>query len=193
MGHHGGLVDGPTLQFLETELANASEKHIVVFGHHLLAETWAPAQFETWDREYLVQNRDMVCALLASNPNVRAYLCGHHHASHIGFIPAEQAENGVSHILRPSLSAFPHGARILSFTEDSLVVETIEPRIEGLMEEGLTAVLGGRKIQRFKTLNHPRSFTEYLGGRESDRNVRLPHNPLSQARPDIPNSSMVLV
>jgi|GEM_PF-2654099 len=193
MGHHGGLVDGPTLKFLETELANASEKHIVVFGHHLLAETWAPAQFETWDQEYLVQNRDMVCAVLASNSNVRAYLCGHHHASHIGFIPAEQAENGFYQILTPSLSAFPHGARILTFTEDSLVVETIEPRIEGLMEEGLTAVLGGRKIQRFKTLNHPRSFIEYLGGRESDRNVRLPLNLSSSAQSNLPNSSVVLV
>ena len=193
VGHHGGLVDGQTLKFLETELTKASEKHILVFGHHLLTETWAPAQFETWNQEYLVQNRDMVCALLSSHPNVRAYLCGHHHASHIGYVSGKRAENGFYHILTPSLSAFPHGARILSFTHDSLVVETIEPKIEGLIEEGLSAVLGGRKIQRFKTLNHPLSFIEYVGGRESDRNVRLPFVPQETTSSSLSDASVVLV
>lgn len=192
-GHHGGKVDNETFEFLKTELANASEEHIIIFGHHLLTQTWAPAHIEIWDQEYLIENAREVRELLLSYPNVRAYLCGHHHASHISFVAGNERENGFYHILTPSLSAFPHGARILTVTDESLIVETVEPRLEGLLEEGWSAVLGGRKIQRFETLNHPRSFKEYVGGSESDRNVCLPiERKPSSVGTDFRNSSTQL-
>ena len=175
VGNHGGFVSDETFSFLARELKHASEQHIIVMGHHLLTRPWAPSKLDVWDQEYLVHNRDAVNTLLATHPKVRAYLCGHHHASRIDRIAGRGGEDGFYHILTPSSAAFPHGGRILSFEEDALVVETIEPRIDGLMEEGMNAVLGGRKARRFAGLNIEGSFIEYVGGRERDKYARLPY------------------
>jgi 3',5'-cyclic-AMP phosphodiesterase len=175
LGNHGGFVTDETFSFLARELKNSTEEHIIVLGHHLLTRPWAPSKLDVWDDEYLVKNRDVVNALLSAHPRVRAYLCGHHHASRIDRIAGRGGQDGFYHILTPSSAAFPHGGRILSFEEDALVVETIEPRIEGLMTDGMKAVQGGRKARRFATLGTDGSFIEYVGGRESDKFARLPY------------------
>ena len=175
LGSNGGFVTDETFAFLARELKAAAEEHILVMGHHLLTRPWAPFRLDVWDDEYMVKNRDIVNALLSAHPKVRAYLCGHHHASRIDRIAGRGGHGGFYHILTPSSAAFPHGGRILSFEEEALVVKTIEPRIEGLMEEGKTAVLGGRKARRFGTLGTTGSFVEYVGGRENDKHARLPY------------------
>jgi len=176
IGTSGGYVSDATLGFLARELRSADEDHILVIGHHLLAAPWAPYRLESWDADYLVKNRDPVVALLATSPKVRAYLCGHHHASRIHRIAGRGEGGGFYHILTPSPAAYPHAARILRFEDEALVVETIRPRLEGIIDEGLQAVLTGRKARRFETLGASRSFTDYVRGRRGDNEAVLPYH-----------------
>lgn len=175
LGSNGGFVSDETFSFLAAELHAATEEHILVMGHHLLTRPWAPFQLDVWDDEYMVKNRDVVNALLSSSPKVRAYLCGHHHASRIDRIAGRDGYGGFYHILTPSSAAYPHGGRILTFEEEAFRVQTIEPRIEGLMDAGEVAVLGGRKARRFASLGAEGSFLEYLSGGEKHKDAHLPY------------------
>lgn len=181
-GTPGGYVAPATMTFLARELKNAEENHIVVLGHHLLHRAWEPHFLQSWDQEYLVANREEVTALLASQPRVRAYLCGHHHASRIQRIKSRGHSGGFYHVLTASPTAYPHTARLLTFAEDGIHVKTLRPRIEGLVDEGRAAVLSGRKARRFATLGTRRTFLQYVEGRESDNDVVLPYDaaPLSE-------------
>jgi 3',5'-cyclic AMP phosphodiesterase CpdA len=175
-GTPGGYVSPRTMDFLARELRMAEEEHIVVLGHHLLAAPWAPYRLDVWDSEYLVYNRDAVISLLSTCPRVRAYLCGHHHASRIHRIAGRGDSSGFYHILTPSPVAYPHAARLISFEKDALIVQSVRPRIEGVIEAGLEAVKGGRKAQRFGTLGSARSFHDYVAGRASDNDAILPYD-----------------
>jgi 3',5'-cyclic AMP phosphodiesterase CpdA len=185
IGTQGGYVTEATMSFLARELRNADEEHVVVLGHHLLAAPWAPYRLDTWDADYLVKNREAVISLLATCPKVRAYLCGHHHASRIHRIAGRGQSRGFYHILTPSTVSYPHGARVLRFYEDHLEIETVRPRLTGVMEEGLQAVLGGRKARRFGKLGAVRSFSDYVGGRATDNDCILPYDAAPSA-PDYP-------
>lgn len=175
-GTGGGYVSDDTLDFLADELRHAEEEHIVVLGHHLLAAPWAPYRLEAWDKDYLVGNRDVVVSLLATNPRVRAYLCGHHHASRVHRIAGRGQGGGFYHILTPSPVAYPAAGRLLHFEDEAMVIETIHPRLAGVREESLTAVMSGRKAQRYELLGTRRSFTEYVAGRDSDNFAVLPYS-----------------
>lgn len=175
-GTGGGHVSDETLDFLADELRHAEEDHIVVLGHHLLAAPWAPYRLDAWDKDYLVSNRDVVVSLLATNPRVRAYLCGHHHASRVHRIAGRGQGGGFYHILTPSPVAYPAAGRLLRFEEDGMVIETIHPRLEGVESQSLEAVMSGRKAQRYELLGTQRSFTEYVSGRDSDNFAVLPYS-----------------
>lgn len=175
-GTHGGFVTKPAMDFLARELRRADEPHVVVMGHHLLAAPWAPYHLDAWNSEYMVSNREAVISLLSTCPRVRAYLCGHHHASRVHRIAGRGDSAGFYHVLSPSPAAFPHGARLLRFEEDRMVIETLRPRIAGLIEVGREAVQGGRKAQRYETLGWARPFTDYVEGRAADNDVVLPYD-----------------
>lgn len=181
-GTPGGYVAPTTMRFLASELASAEEEHIVVLGHHLLHRAWEPHFLQSWDQEYLVANRAEVTSLLASHPRVRAYLCGHHHASRIQRINHRGHSGGFYHVLTASPTAYPHTARLLHFGAEGIRVETLRPRIEGLIDEGRDAVLLGRKARRFATLGTRRSFLQYVEGRQSDNDILLPYDaaPVSE-------------
>lgn len=180
-GTQGGYVAPRTMEFLAKELRDAEEDHVVVLGHHLLAAPWAPYRLDEWDRDYLVANRDVVTSLLSSCPKVRAYLCGHHHASRIHRIAGRGASGGFYHILTASPVAYPHAARVLRFEDDALVVSSLRPRLPGVMEQGLEAVLGGRKARRFEMLGTTWKFSEYVAGSADDNDVTLPYTPATTA------------
>ena len=175
VGTHGGHVTDRTLRFLARELARADEPHVVVLGHHLIAAPWAPYRLDAWDREYLVSNRDVVVALLATQPRVRAYLCGHHHGSRIQRIAGRGDSAGFYHVVTPSPVAYPHGVRVLDFGPTAMTVETLVPTLPGVMELGRAAVETGRKAERFATLGTQRAFHDYVRGRDSDNDVILPY------------------
>jgi DNA repair exonuclease SbcCD nuclease subunit len=183
VGTAGGYVAPGTMKFLADELRRAEEEHIVVMGHHLLYRSWEPLTLHAWDKDYLVANRDTVTALLASHPRVRAYLCGHHHASRIQRIAARGASGGFYHMLTSSPVSYPHLGRILRFEEDGIHVESIGPKDPELIEAGKVAVQSGRKAQRFESLGSQRTFLHYVGGRASDNDAVLPydHAPVSIA------------
>ena len=186
VGTPGGHVSDRMMQFLARELRLAEEDHVVVVGHHLLARTWAPFRLDVWDAEYLVNNRDAVISLLATCPRVRAYLCGHHHASRIDRIAGRGDSGGFYHVLTPSPAAFPHAARLIAFHEHTMVIESIRPRCIEVVDQGQRAVQGGRKARRFSTLGSARAFSSYVGGRPEDNDAILPYNPTlrpSQAPP----------
>ncbi len=175
LGGHGGHVSDETMTFLAQELRHSTEEHIVVLGHHLLDRPWAPFRLDVWDGEYLVSNREQVISLLATNPRVRAYLCGHHHAARITRIGGRGASGGFYHVLTPSPAAYPCFARTLRFEEERVVVEAIRPRLPGMHEAAAQAVLGGRKARRFQILGSTGSFVDYVGGRPQDVSALLPH------------------
>ncbi len=174
VGSPSGFVAPDTLRFLAREVEQAEEPHVVVLGHHPLVPAWAPHALDGWDREYLVANREMVNAYLASAPKVRAYLCGHHHASRIQRVQGRGRSGGYYHILTASPIAYPHVARWLRFTGDALVVTPLVPRLPGLIEEGAAWVQTGRKAQRYAQLGSSRPFLEYLRGGDEDTAVVLP-------------------
>jgi 3',5'-cyclic AMP phosphodiesterase CpdA len=174
-GTSGGYVSPATMRFLAEEIHRAEEPHVIVMGHHPLYRVWEPHHLESWDREYLVANRQDVIALLSSAPRVRAYLCGHHHASRIQRIGGRVKSTGFYHILTASPVAYPHGSRSFRFDAEGIWIEPLLPRIPGLLEEGAAAVATGRKAQRYALLNASRSFLEYLSGRERDNQVFLPY------------------
>lgn len=184
VGTHGGYVAPRMMQFLAKELRNAEEDHLVVLGHHLLYRSWEPYVLQAWDQEYLVGNRAEVIALLASTPKVRAYLCGHHHASRIQRIAARGHAGGFYQILTASPVAFPHHARVLAFRPDGIHVETLRPRIPGVIEAGKEAVMVGRKARRYGTLGSSQSFLQYVEGRPSDNEIVLPYDaaPVAERR-----------
>jgi 3',5'-cyclic AMP phosphodiesterase CpdA len=175
-GSPGGYVSKPTMSFLARALNEGDEPHVVVLGHHLLYRSWEPYSLSAWDQEYLVANREHVTALLASAPRVRAYLCGHHHASRIQRVLTRGHHGGFYQILTASPVAFPHHARLLRFGPDGIHVETLVPRIDGLLEEGRDAVLYGRKARRYATLGASRTFLEYVQGAPRDNEVVLPYD-----------------
>jgi 3',5'-cyclic AMP phosphodiesterase CpdA len=181
VGSSGGYVSQAMMRYLAGELNKADEEHIVVLGHHLLYRAWEPHSLQSWDKDYLVGNRDALIALLASHPRVRAYLCGHHHASRIQRIAARGSSGGFYHILTASPVSFPHAARLLTFEHNGIRVETLRPRIAGVIEEGRAAILTGRKAQRYGALGARRSFLQYVAGRTADNDVMLPyaHAPVS--------------
>ena len=188
IGSSGGYVTDKTMDFLARELRAAAEEHVVVLGHHLLARPWAPYRLDVWDAEYMVSNRDAVNSLLASCPRVRAYLCGHHHASRIDRIAGRGGSGGFYHILTPSAAAYPCGARLLTFEKDELIVEMVRPRCANVMEEAEAAVLGGRKARRFSILGSAGSFSDYVGGRRCDNDVRLPNELDATRRIRLPSN-----
>jgi 3',5'-cyclic AMP phosphodiesterase CpdA len=181
VGTAGGYVAPRMMSFLASELNRADEEHIVVLGHHLLHRAWEPYQLHQWDKDYLVANREPVIALLASHPRVRAYLCGHHHASRIQRIAARGQSGGFYHVLTASPVSCPNSARVLRFEADGIHVESIYPRMPGTVEAGREAVMTGRKAQRFELLGSQRSFLQYVSGRSIDTDVVLPYEeaPLS--------------
>lgn len=176
VGTAGGFVSPAMMTFLATELRRAEEAHIVVLGHHLLHRSWEPLNFHAWDKEYLVANREAVTALLASEPRVRAYLCGHHHASRIQRIAARGQSGGFYHILTSSPVSYPCSARLLRFEATGIHVEAIRPRRPELIEAARAAVMTGRKAQRYEALGAERSFLQYVGGRNSDNEIVLPYD-----------------
>lgn len=174
VGSPSGFVTPQTMRFLARELRAAEERHIVVLGHHPIHPAWAPHSLDSWDREYLVANRADVCALLSSTPKVRAYLCGHHHASRIQRVGGRGRSGGFHHVLTASPIAFPHYARWLRFTDASLVISPLLPRIEGLLKEGAEWIMTGRKARRFAALGDERTFLEYLSGDAQDTHIEIP-------------------
>lgn len=176
LGSPGGHVSRSSLRFLASALREGDEEHIVVLGHHLLHPAWAPLSLSSWDRDYLVANREHVTSLLASCSRVRAYLCGHHHASRIQRIMSRGHAGGFYHVVTASPAAFPHHARVLRFAPDGIHVSVLTPRIAGLREEGLQAVLQGRKARRYATLGTDSPFVEYVEGKPSDNHVVLPYD-----------------
>lgn len=174
VGSPSGFVTPQTMRFLARELRGAEEKHVVVLGHHPIYPAWAPHSLDSWDREYLVANRADVCALLSSTPKVRAYLCGHHHASRIQRVGGRGRSGGFHHILTASPIAFPHYSRWLRFTDEALVVSPLVPRLEGLLDEGAEWILTGRKARRYAALGEDRSFLDYLSGGPEDAHVTIP-------------------
>lgn len=181
VGTAGGYVAPRVMSYLASELNRAEEEHIVVLGHHLLYRTWEPHQLHQWDKDYLVSNRDAVIALLASHPRVRAYLCGHHHASRIQRIAARGCYGGFYHILTSSTVSYPCAGRVLRFEREGIHVASIQPRIPRLLEEARDAVMTGRKAQRFELLGSQRTFMQYVSGRAADNDALLPydHAPVS--------------
>lgn len=171
---HGHVAD-EVLRYLSRELRHAEEPHVVVVGHHLLARPWAPHHVEAWDEEYLVHNRETLVSLLAAHPRVRAYLCGHHHASRIDHVGAHSPGGGFYHVVTPSPVAFPHGARLLSFDDEAMHVTSLRPRIPGVLEAGREAVMTGRKASRFAAIGGADEFVAYVAGRPEDNDVVLPH------------------
>jgi len=183
-GTSGGYVSPATMRFLAEAIHDATEPHVVVMGHHPLHRVWEPHHLESWDREYLVANRQDVIALLSSAPRVRAYLCGHHHASRIQRIGGRVKTTGFYHILTASPVAYPHTSRWLTFDDEGLWIEPLWPRVEGLFEEGAAAVVTGRKAQRYALLNASRGFLDYLAGKDRDNRVFLPyHMPTNEGLP----------
>lgn len=189
LGTSGGYVSPAMMRFVAGALNEATEEHIVVLGHHLLYRAWEPYSLQSWDKDYLVGNRDALIALLASHPRVRAYLCGHHHASRIQRIAARGSAGGFYHILTASPPSFPHSARLLRFEADGIHVEMLRPQIPGLLEEGRAAILTGRKAQRYGSLGARRSFLQYVAGRATDNEVVLPyeHAPTAERPKHLPS------
>lgn len=182
-GATGGYVSDEVMAFLAQALRDADEPHVLVLGHHLLHPVWAPLAMPRWDEQYLVSNRDAVSALLASHPKVRAYLCGHHHASRIQRVGGRGQSGGFFHILSPSPIAYPHAARVIEVRPDGLAVTPLRPRIPGLLEAGREAVLTGRKARRFGQMGAAGTLPEYLAGRPEDNEVFLRHSvPRSRPR-----------
>lgn len=175
-GSAGGYVSPATMRFLARALHEGDEPHVVVLGHHMLYRSWEPYSLESWDREYLVANREHVVALLASSPRVRAYLCGHHHASRIQRVHTRGHHGGFYQVLTASPVAFPHHARTLRFAPEGIHVRTLVPRVPGIVEEGRDAVLYGRKARRYATLGAMGSFLEYVQGAADDNEVLLPYD-----------------
>ncbi len=174
-GLPGGYVQPETLTFLAKELSTVQEPNIVVMGHHPLYRAWEPYSLDSWDREYLVANRNEVIELLWSNPRVQAYLCGHHHTSRIQKVSPRRRKGGFYHILTSSPVAYPHAARLLRFGAEGIEVSSLVPRVPNLVDEGREAVLTGRKAQRYQTLGARQHFLQYVAGRRSDNEVLLPY------------------
>ena len=152
VGSPSGFVSPDTMRFLAREIAAAQERHVVVLGHHPIHRAWEPHDLDSWDREYLVANRQVVCALLASSPKVRAYLCGHHHASRIQRVRGRGRSGGFYHLQTASPVAYPHTSRLLRFTDEALHIEPLTPRLPNLLEDGAAAVKTGRKSRRYQQL-----------------------------------------
>lgn len=188
IGSPSGFVTPESMRFLAREVAAAEERHVVVLGHHPLHRAWEPYALDSWDREYLVANRAAVTALLANAPEVRAYLCGHHHASRIQRVGGRGASGGFFHVQTASPVAFPHTSRLLTFTETAMHVRPLVPRIEGLLEEGKEWVATGRKARRYATLGTERSFVDYLAGDLKDNEAVLYFDPPSEGRREGPRA-----
>ena len=181
VGAPGGLVPPDGLAFLRDALKAATERHILVLGHHLLVPCWAPYPFEKWTQDYLIQNAQEVLALLADHPRVRAYLCGHHHAHKI--TPVTQAGRFSFHqVMTGSPVAFPHAARVLTFEAEGLRIETLRPRDPSIVDEGRQAVLKGRKAVRFAELGASDQFLGYLEGSLTDNDVVLSYAASGRGR-----------
>ncbi len=176
LGSPGGYVSPPTMEFLQRALHEGDEEHVVVLGHHLLHPAWEPLRLESWDKEYLISNREHVAALLGSCGRLRAYLCGHHHAPSIRRIQSRGFSGGFYQVLSGSPSAFPHRVRVMTFHESGIEVESLRPRLDGLIDQGQEAVLLGRKAKRFATMGASGEFLNYVGGRPSDNDVFLPYD-----------------
>ncbi|MBX2810588.1 MAG: metallophosphoesterase [Myxococcales bacterium] len=185
VGSPGGFVSPETMRFLARELASAEEQHVVVLGHHPLYPAWAPYALDSWDREYLVANRHVVCSLLASFPRVRAYLCGHHHASRIQRVWGRGQSGGFYHVQTASPAAFPHSARLLTFTDTELRIQALRPKIDGLLEEGAKWVQTGRKSGRYEQLGASPPFLDYLAGAEEDNNLVVQLTPAPDRKPEV--------
>ena len=188
VGAPGGFVAPDGLAYLAAELDAATETHIVVLGHHLLVPCWSTLRFETWANDYLIRNAEDVVAMLAKRPRVRAYLCGHHHAHRITPI-SQPGRFGFYQIMTGSPLAFPHAARLLTFTASGLEVETVRPSSPSVIEEGRQAVLLGRKARRFAELGISSQFLSYLEGSATDNNVVLPHSKSRSRRSTQPRAA----
>ena len=194
IGAAGGFVAPDGLAFLAEQLRAAMEPHIVVLGHHLLAPCWSPYPFETWAKDYLVGNHEEVVGVLAREPRVRAYLCGHHHAHRITPVWAptgrsRSADPAFHQIMTGSPVAYPHTARVLTFYEDGFEVETVRSRVDGVIEEGRQAVLQGRKALRFAEIGASDAFLTYLEGTVDDNDVRLPYVRERRVRRALPRAA----
>jgi 3',5'-cyclic AMP phosphodiesterase CpdA len=88
-----GDIGDEQFTWLEKEIENASDKIILVFGHHNLAG--------------IKKGGDRLLDLFTSNPSVVAYLCGHKHYHKIDYYPGPGNAFGVWEIITDAIFSYP--------------------------------------------------------------------------------------
>lgn len=90
-GAHG-TIDEEQLKWLRNEISKSGDKIILVFGHHNITS---------------ITDGNKLTDLLAENPSVIAYFCGHTHSHEINYHPGKHGNFGFWEIITDAIFTYP--------------------------------------------------------------------------------------
>ncbi|HEY84399.1 MAG TPA: hypothetical protein G4N96_04695 [Chloroflexi bacterium] len=110
-GQIGGRVDEAQLRWLKDELAQRSDKLVILGVHHPLHPLCPQDTGGVWLDWFVCANGEKVQSLLDAHPAVQLVLCGHHHVSKVF------RAGGQLHVVSPPLATYPSAYRLIELAQ----------------------------------------------------------------------------
>jgi len=170
-GYNSGSIGASQLTWLETQLADATDRLVVVFSH-FTSGTMTGSSDPTRPDERRVQG-DEVVATLHRFPNVVAWVNGHTHSNSITPMPAPGGTGGFWQITTASHVDFPEQARIVEIVDNgddtlSIFTTMIEHAAPATADYADLSATGLAAISRELSANNsPEDITRHVGDVDS--------------------------
>lgn len=175
-GHYNGSIGTAQLKWLDKQLRDNKDSHVIVFSHHTSQSMANTSNVDPAHPNERRHNGKELLALLGSHANVLAWVNGHIHRN---YITPHKGSGGNSfwEISTASHVDYPQLARVIEITDNkdgtlslfTTLVESAAPHhtdFADLTQTGLAA------LYRELSFNAPGSST-VLGGDPNDRNTEL--------------------
>ncbi|MEV6948507.1 TIGR03767 family metallophosphoesterase [Streptomyces sp. NPDC051172] len=175
-GHYNGSIGTTQLKWLDKQLRDNKDSHVIVFSHHTSQSMANTSNVDPAHPNERRHNGQELVALLGSHANVLAWVNGHIHRN---YITPHKGSGGHSfwEISTASHVDYPQLARVIEITDNkdgtlslfTTLVESAAPHrtdFADLTQTGLAA------LYRELSFNAPGSSTA-LSGDPNDRNTEL--------------------
>jgi metallophosphoesterase (TIGR03767 family) len=176
-GYSEGSIDKPQFDWLKQQLANSTNKHVIIFSHHTIATMNNPLIVSGLDLKPRVLGGAVKTELL-KHANVVAWVNGHTHRNQIIAQKAASGPGGFWEINTASHVDFPQQSRTIELVNNgngTLSIFTTMLDHAGPASNGgsLANTVALSALARELSANDPQERTSGKNGAAIDRNVEL--------------------